>query len=114
MVWAIVSAAVLWVTPAWATQQDTGYPWFADVAEEDSQTISESNTSFQLVPVLPTEQDTGYPWFADIKEDKVIMKPVEVFGVHPPTTVEEDTGYPWHVDTKDDNPNAPQPGTVTQ
>ena len=26
MGWAILTAAVLWAAPVWATQQDTGYP----------------------------------------------------------------------------------------
>ena len=114
MTWAVLTAAALWATPVWAVEQDTGYPWFGDIIEESNQTIPQPNTTFRLTPVLPSKEDTGYPWFADIeKDDQTIMKPIEVFGVHPRST-EEDSGYPWHADTKDDNPTSSEHKTTTQ
>jgi len=108
----VLIATFLWTAPVWASEQDTGYPWFADITE-DNQTTSQSNTIFHVAPVLPSEQDTGYPWFADIEEDKTIMKPVTTFKAHP-RTVTEDTGYPWFADTKEDNKTGPQPSTTTR
>ena len=102
MVWAILTAAVLWITPVWAAEQDTGYPWFYDIVEENDQPISQPSSNYHLAPLLPPGQDTGYPWYADIKEDENTMKPFKVFGTHP-KTAEGDTGYPWHADTEKDN-----------
>ena len=96
----VLIAAFLWATPVWASEQDTGYPWFGDITE-NNETIIPPSQVFHVAPVVPSEQDTGYPWFADIKEDKTNMKPLTIFKVHP-RTVGEDTGYPWHADTKED------------
>ena len=109
---AILTAAVLWSVPVWAAEQDTGYPWFADVAEENNQLILQPNTSFKSMPVTPGEEDTGYPWYSDIKEDP-ITKRVKVFGVHP-RTEEGDTGYPWHADINGDDGTLSKPGKTTQ
>lgn len=108
----VLIATFLWVAPVWASEQDTGYPWFADITE-DNKTGPQPSTIFHVAPVLPSEQDTGYPWFADIREDKTIMKPVTTFKAHP-RTVEGDTGYPWHADTKEDDQNHSQPSTMTE
>ena len=112
----VLTAAFLWAAPVGATQQDTGYPWFGDIEEENVQMEeskqTHSSSNYHLAPLLPPEQDTGYPWYADIKEEPIV-KPYKVFGVHPKTEM-GDTGYPWHADTKDDNHNPSQPGTMTQ
>ncbi|MDH5763249.1 MAG: hypothetical protein OEZ51_09715 [Nitrospinota bacterium] len=94
---------ILTITPAWAMDKDTGYPWYRDLLENDRQTVSKSGKISEIT-VLPSEKDTGYPWFADIKNDnKPITKPVTIFKSHP-RTGDEDSGYPWYTDTKEDNP----------
>lgn len=108
---AILTAVVFCVVPVWA-EQDTGYPWFADIVEENNEPISHPNTTFKLAPVTPGDEDTGYPWYSDIKEDP-ITKRVKVFGVHP-KTVEGDTGYPWHADTKGDDETLSKSSKTTQ
>ena len=112
MVWAILAATALWVAPVWAAEQDTGYPWFGDITEDNKTEIPPSQV-FHSAPVVPSEEDTGYPWFADIREDKTIMKPLTIFKTHPQVK-EGDTGYPWHADIKEDNSNTSQPGSSTQ
>ena len=115
MGWAILTAAVLWITPVWA-EQDTGYPWFGDIVEENAQMEeskqSQSGSNYHLAPLVPPNQDTGYPWYADINEEPFV-KPYKVFEVHP-RTAGEDTGYPWHADIKKDDPNNSQSGTMTR
>lgn len=107
------TAIVLAITPAWAMEQDTGYPWYRDLPDEDRQTVSQPSNVFEAT-VVPSEEDTGYPWFADIKDDnKSITKPITIFKLHP-RTAEEDSGYPWHADTKEDKPTVLQPRTITQ
>ena len=112
MVWAILIAGALWSTPVWATPQDTGYPWFGDITE-DNETVIPPSQVFHVAPVVPSEEDTGYPWFADTKEEKTIMKSHTIFKAHP-RNAEGDTGYPWHADTNDDNHSSSQPSTTTQ
>lgn len=108
---AILTAGVLWAVPVWAAEQDTGYPWFADI--EDNQAISQPSTIFRETQVLPAQEDTGYPWFTDTKEDnQAIMKPVTI-GVHP-RDADKDTGYPWFADTKEDNRAVSQPNKTVQ
>ena len=96
-----------------ASEQDTGYPWFADVAENNS-TVLKHNNIYRVAPIGPSEQDSGYPWFADLQEySQTHSKPVTVFGVHP-RTAEDDTGYPWSNETKWNKQNAPESRTTTQ
>lgn len=97
---AVLTATFLWTSSVWASGQDTGYPWYSDIPE-DNKTVSQPSTTFHVAPVMPSEEDTGYPWYEDIKEDKTIMKPVTIFKAHP-RTVTEDSGYPWHADIEDD------------
>ena len=107
------TAIVLAITPAWAMEQDTGYPWYRDLPDEDRQTVSQPSNVFEAT-VVPSEEDTGYPWFADIKDDnKPITKPITVFKPHP-RKADEDSGYSWHADTKEDKPTVLQPRTITQ
>jgi hypothetical protein len=107
----VLVAALLWATPVWASEQDTGYPWFGDITE-DSKAVIQSSTIFHVAPVPPSEQDTGYPWFTDVEENQT-MKRVKVFGVHP-RTEKIDSGYPWHADIERDSKTNSQPSTTTQ
>ena len=94
----LTAAAVFLVsTPAWAMEQDTGYPWYWDLPDEERQIISQPNntSNTKMAPVLPSEEDTGYPWFADIKDDESVTKPITIFKPHL-RTAGEDSGYPWH------------------
>lgn len=109
----VLIAAFLWATPIWASEQDTGYPWFVDI-QKDNPAVSKHNNIFRVAPVLPSKHDTGYPWFADTQEYKETKtKPITIFGVHP-RTAEEDTGYPWSNDSKRNNQTVPQSRTMTQ
>ncbi len=109
----VATAFLLAITPAWAIEQDTGYPWYGDLPKETHQTVPQSS-NIVVAPVVPSGEDTGYPWFADIKEDdESITKPVTIFKSHP-RTVEGDSGYPWHADTKDDHPTSTQHKTMVQ
>ena len=52
------TAIVLAITPAWAMEQDTGYPWYRDLPDEDHQTVSQPSNVFEAT-VVPSEEDTG-------------------------------------------------------
>ena len=109
----ILIASFLWTASLSASEQDSGYPWFADI-QKDNPAVSKHNNIYRVAPVLPSKHDTGYPWFADIQEYKETKKkPVTIFGVHP-RTAEEGTGYPWSNDTKWHNQTVPQSRTTTQ
>ena len=99
----VAAAFVLTITPAWAMEQDSGYPWFGDLPDKDRPTVSQSG-KVVVTPVVPSGEDTGYPWFAEIKDDrKSIEKPITIFKL-PPRTADQDSGYPWHSDINWDNP----------
>ncbi len=65
---AVLTAAVLLAGSVWAAEQDTGYPWFADIMKDEPISQSSTMTHSGKAPVWTSEQDTGYPWFADIME----------------------------------------------
>ena len=90
----VAAAFVMTITPAWAMEQDTGYPWFGDLPDKDRQTVSQSG-KVVVTPVAPSGQDTGYPWFADIKDDhKSVEKPVTIFKSDKSIS-DKDWVYPW-------------------
>lgn len=109
----VLMASFLWTAAVWAVEQDTGYPWFADVPEDNSNVLKHNNV-YRVAPIEPSEQDSGYPWFADLEEYNLgHKKPVTIFGVHP-RTAEDDSGYPWSNDTRWHNQTAPESRTTTQ
>ena len=68
------TALVLAITPAWAMEQDTGYPWYGDFPDKDRQTVSQPVNIFKLHPRTAGE-DPGYPWHDVTKEEHSSMQP---------------------------------------
>ena len=90
----VAAAFALAITPAWAMEQDTGYPWFGELADNSRPAVSQSG-KVVVTPVAPSGEDTGYPWYADTKEDhKVIEKPITIFKLNPNIS-DKDWVYPW-------------------
>ena len=109
----VLMASFLWTAAGWAMEEDTGDPWFADIAEDNSSAVKHNNV-YRVAPIEPSEQDSGYPWFSDLREyDQAHSKPVTTFGVHP-RTAEHDTGYPWSNDSGLHPQTAPESQSSTQ